>query len=172
MVKTPGTTHIDFPQVTEVDETCFVKGAIIDEVPSEMQMEPHQFMGQPSPYDDSDDSSLNESDDEQIVAVMSDDKFVQQVKDLIHSIVTGDYTLEAAKINIQQIKHGFSKGNDACQNAILPAILSEIATLMTPGMTNAEKLPILQQHLSGFKEMLNSFMNDQADEENIVFLVA
>lgn len=41
-----------------------------------MAMEAHQYMGQPSPYDDADDSSLNESDDEQIVAVMSDDKFV------------------------------------------------------------------------------------------------
>ena len=32
-------------------------------------------MGQPSPYDDEDDSSLNESEDDEIVAVMTDDKF-------------------------------------------------------------------------------------------------
>ena len=60
------------------------------------------------------DSSLNESDDEEIVAVMSDDKFEQQVNDLIRSIVAGEYTMDAALFNIQQIKHGFSKNNDAC----------------------------------------------------------
>lgn len=43
---------------------------------------------------------------------------------------------------------------------------------MTPEMTNKEKLPIIDQHLPGFNEMLNSFMNDMEDEENIVFLVA
>ena len=34
-------------------------------------------MGVESPYAADSDSSLNESDDEQIVAVMSDDKFIQ-----------------------------------------------------------------------------------------------
>ena len=71
-------------------------------------------MGQPSPYDDEDDSSLNESEDDEIVAVMTDDKFYQQVNDLIHSIMAGEYTMDAALINIQQIKHGFSKNNEAC----------------------------------------------------------
>ena len=46
-------------------------------------------MGQPSPYHYDEDSSINESDDEQIVAVMSDDRFEQQVKDLMHSIISG-----------------------------------------------------------------------------------
>ena len=77
-----------------------MQGAVIDEVPEEMVLAQHQFMGQPSPYADSDDSSLNESDDEQITAVMSDDKFDQSVKDLIRSIVKGEYTMEAALINI------------------------------------------------------------------------
>lgn len=99
-----------------------------------MSLKPHQYMGQPSPYENDDDSSLNESDDEQIVAVMSDDRFEQQVKDLIHSIVAGQYTMEAALFNIQQIKHGCSKSNDACQNAILPAVLTEISNLMTEDM--------------------------------------
>ena len=40
-----------------------------------MALKPHQYMGQPSPYENDVDSSLNESDDEQIVAVMSDDRF-------------------------------------------------------------------------------------------------
>jgi len=31
---------------------------------------------------------------------MSDDKFEQQVNDLIKSIVTGDYTMDAALFNI------------------------------------------------------------------------
>lgn len=65
-----------------------------------MQLENYQYMGEPAPYENEDDSSLNESDDEQIVAVMSDDKFQQQVSDLIKSIVAGEYTMEAAMINI------------------------------------------------------------------------
>lgn len=63
-------------------------------------------MGQPSPYDNEDDSSLNESDDEQIVAALSDEKFLQQVTELIRLILSKEYTMEAALINIQQIKHG------------------------------------------------------------------
>jgi len=42
--------------------------------------------------------------------------------------------MEAALFNIQQIKHGCSKSNDACQNAILPAVLTEISNLMTEDM--------------------------------------
>ena len=40
-----------------------------------MQLDDYQYMGQIKPYDDETDSSLNESDDEQIVDVMSDEKF-------------------------------------------------------------------------------------------------
>ena len=130
-------------------------------------------MGQPAPYDDDEDSSLNESDHEEIVAVMSDDKFEQQVNDLIRSIVTGEYTMDAALFNIQQIKHGFSKNNDACQGVIVPALLSEVANLMTEDMSNKQKLEVLNNHLPEFKEMLTSFMTgNKEDEENIVYLVA
>lgn len=34
-------------------------------------------MGRPGPYQQESDSDMAESDDEQIVAVMSDDKFIQ-----------------------------------------------------------------------------------------------
>ena len=101
-------------------------------------------MGAAAPYENEDDSSLNESDDEQIVAVMSDEKFLQQMNDLIRSIFTGEYTMDAAKFQIQQIKHGFSKSNDACQGAILPAILNEISNQMNLEMNNQQKLAILQ----------------------------
>ena len=50
--------------MTEVDESCFSQGAIISELPDEMQLENHQYMGEPAPYENEDDSSLNESDDE------------------------------------------------------------------------------------------------------------
>ena len=61
--------------MTEVDENCFIKGAIIDEYPDCMNLKPHQFMGSQSPYENEEDSSLDESDDEMNVAVMSDDMF-------------------------------------------------------------------------------------------------
>ena len=61
--------------MTEIDDSCFVQGAIISQLPKEMQLEDYQYMGNIKPYDDEDDSSLNESDDEQIVDVMSDEKF-------------------------------------------------------------------------------------------------
>ena len=51
--------------------------------------------------------------------------------------------MEAGLINIQQIKHGFSKSNDACQNTIVPAVLSEIAALMTNEMKQKQKLAII-----------------------------
>ena len=66
---------------------------------------------------------------------MSDDKFQQQVKDLMKLIINGEYTMDAAQFNVQQIKHGFSKSNDECQGAILPALLSELSEMMTEGMT-------------------------------------
>ena len=43
--------------------------------------------------------------------------------------------MDAAIFSVQSLKHGFSKSNDACQAAILPAILRETAALMTPEMT-------------------------------------
>ena len=61
--------------MTEIDESCFAQGAIISQLPDEMQLDDFQYMGHQKPYDDEDDSSLNESDDEQIVDVMSDEKF-------------------------------------------------------------------------------------------------
>ena len=48
--------------------------------------------------------------------------------------MAGEYTMDAALINIQQIKHGFSKNNEACLGAILPAILNEVADMMNDGM--------------------------------------
>ena len=71
-------------------------------------------MGSQSPYENEEDSSLDESDDEQIADIMTDDMFEQQVTDLMHQIVSGKLEMTAALINIQQIKHGFSKSNDAC----------------------------------------------------------
>ena len=128
-------------------------------------------MGQPSPYDDEDDSSLNESEDDEIVAVMTDDKFYQQVNDLIHSIMAGEYTMDAALINIQQIKHGFSKNNEACLGAILPAILNEVADMMNDGMKRQQKLAVLEDKLPKFKDMLNAFISDNDDEVEIIYLV-
>ena len=80
--------------------------------------------------------------------------------------------MEAALFNVQQIKHGFSKSNDACQGAILPAILNALAASMTESMTKKEKLAILQSRLPEFKEMLSSFMSGKEDEEHIIYLVA
>ena len=71
----PGSA-LDFP-MAEVDEAFFVKGRLITSVPDEMVLLPHQYMGQPGPYEHESDSSLGESDDEQIMAVMDDDKFQQ-----------------------------------------------------------------------------------------------
>ena len=86
--------------MTEIDETCFVKGAIVADIPEEIRLKDHQLMGQPSYYERDDDSSLNESDDEQIVANLSDEKFLLQVTELVRPILTGEYTMEAALINI------------------------------------------------------------------------
>lgn len=58
-------------------------------------------MGQPAPYQYESESDLAESDDEQIVAVMSDDKFDHQVAEIVHSIIEGDYSMEAGLFNIQ-----------------------------------------------------------------------
>jgi len=44
---------------------------------------------------------MDESDDEQIVAVMSDDNFAKSITDLIKSIISGDYTMDAALFNVQ-----------------------------------------------------------------------
>lgn len=58
--------------------------------------------------------------------------------------------MEAALFSVQQIKHGFSKSNDACQGAILPALLNTLATMMTEGMTKKQKLEVLQGRLPEF----------------------
>ena len=100
-------------------------------------------MGAAAPYENEDDSSLNESEDEQIVAVMDADRFLIQVNELIRSIVSGEYTMDAALFNIQQIKHGYSKTNDEIIGAILPAILNEISNQMNIEMNNQQKLAIL-----------------------------
>jgi len=65
-----------------------------------MALEAHSYMGEPGPYEQASDSDMAESDDEQIVAVMSDDKFLQQVNDLIRSIISGEQTMEAALFNV------------------------------------------------------------------------
>ena len=88
------------------------------------------------------------------MAVMSDDKFQQQVRDLIKSIIMGDYTMEAAQFSLQQIKHGYSKSNQDIQGTILPALLSELASMMTEGMSKKQKLEVLQGRVPEFKEML------------------
>ena len=80
--------------------------------------------------------------------------------------------MEAALINIQQIKHGFSKSNDACLSSIVPALLSEIASLMTEEMKQKQRLAVITEWLNEFSEMLSSFMSGQDDEENVVYLVA
>jgi ADP-glucose pyrophosphorylase len=43
IVTTPGSSHVEFQLVTEgeVDKTCFVNAAIIDEVPEEMTLQAH-----------------------------------------------------------------------------------------------------------------------------------
>jgi len=90
---------VDFP-VAVTDESCFVKGAIIHSVPAEMFLDAHRYMGAPGPYLQDSDSSLGESDDEQIMQVMDDDKFKQQVVDLIRLIISGEYTMDAALFNV------------------------------------------------------------------------
>lgn len=129
-------------------------------------------MGAAAPYENEDDSSLNESEDEQIVAVMDADRFLIQVNELIRSIVSGEYTMDAALFNIQQIKHGYSKTNDEIIGAILPAILNEISNQMNIEMNNQQKLAILTSKLPQFKEMISSFMMGLEDEANVVYLVA
>ena len=136
-----------------------------------MQLDDYQYMGQHKPYDDETDSSLNESDDEQIVDVMSDEKFRQQVRGLIKQTLSGEYTMDAASITIQQIKHGFSKNIEACLSAILPSILNELSSQMTTDMKNAQKLKILQDRLPEYKDMINNFMTDVEDETHVIYLV-
>jgi len=92
-------TELDFP-TADVDETCFESGAIIDSVPAEMILEAHSYMGQPGPYQQESDSDLAESDDEQIVAVLSDDKFSQEVKELIKFVINGQQTMETALLSV------------------------------------------------------------------------
>ena len=79
--------------------------------------------------------------------------------------------MEAASITIQQIKHGFSKNNEACLRAILPSILNELSSQMTTDMKNAQKLKILQDRLPEYKDMINNFMTDVEDETHVIYLV-
>ena len=93
------------------------------------------------------------------------------MNDLIHSIMAGEYTMDAALINIQQIKHGFSKNNEACLGAILPAILNEVTDMMNDDMKRTQKLAVLEDKLPMFKDMLNAFISDNDDEVEIIYLV-
>lgn len=55
---------------------------------------------------------------------------------------------------------------------IIPALLGEIASFITPDMKNKQRLEVLQKMLPDFSEMFRSFMRSKEDEENVIFLVA
>jgi len=67
---------------------------------------------------------------------MSEEKLKSLVVEMVKQIFESSYTVDVALINLRQIKHGYSKDNFECTNAIYPAILNYIGSnLMKPGMT-------------------------------------
>lgn len=135
-------TSYYFQESTDVYVKLFEKG-VLSHLPTELQLKPGQFMGQPPPYaamaDDSE-SGLEESDDDLIQDGMDDEKFTELVQGYVHAIVDKKYSMDCTLINMRQIKHGYSKDNFACQNAIFPAVFSELSKVVSDSATAKEKV--------------------------------
>lgn len=97
------------------------------------------MMGEPNPYkslqDCQDESDLeDDSDDDLIKEEMSDEQLQSTVNDIVTQIFeSGSYTVDIALINLKQIKHGYSKDNFECTNAIYPAMLNYMCQNLLTG---------------------------------------
>jgi hypothetical protein len=83
----------------------------------------------------------DDSDDDLIKEEMSDEQLQGTVNDIVTQIFESQsYTVDIALINLKQIKHGYSKDNFECTNAIYPAMLNYMCqNLLTASMKNKEK---------------------------------
>lgn len=91
-------------------ESLFSQGYIC-ELPEELALASHEFMGQKSFYANLEESDCEESDDELVGEDLTEERFNSQVGELIKAIVTGDIELEVGLINLRQTKHGSDKDN-------------------------------------------------------------
>lgn len=79
---------------------------------------------------------------------MSDERLNSAVQDMVKQIFESTYTVDLALLNLKQIKHGYSKDNFNCTNAIYPAILSYFGqNIMTVGMPMKDKKAALESML-------------------------
>lgn len=114
---------MSFKTTEKADKKKFEKG-IICFMPNELKLEPHQYMGQPMPYEDEDESDLEESEDDEEFDMMTDKAFRTSVQESVTQIIQNDLSIDCALINMKEMKHGYSKNDQLCQAAIYPAVLS------------------------------------------------
>lgn len=135
-------------------------------------------MGEPSPYKtgvfDSQESDLeDDSDDDLIVEEMSEERLNSNVTEMVKQIFESSYTVEVALINLKQIKHGYSKDNFHCTNAIYPAMLNYVAlNLLKPGQAMKEKKLQLESMLEKYLEMFTTFVCSEQEQGNAIYQTA
>lgn len=73
------------------------------------------------PHEESD---LEDTDEDLIQEEMTDEHLQVTVNEIVKQIQESSYTVDVALINLKQIKHGYSKDNIDCTNAIINAVFT------------------------------------------------
>lgn len=102
-------------------------------------------MGQKSPYQNNEESDLEESDDDLVADEMDEEKFAHLVTDYIRQVLEEDYSMDCTLINVRQLKHGYSKHNSDCCNAIYPALFNYMATRVDNSMSKTQVVNLIKK---------------------------
>lgn len=96
---------------------------------------------------------------------MTDEHLHVTVSEIVKQIQESSYTVDVALINLKQIKHGYSKDNFDCTNAIIPAIFGYAGQhLMTTAMKAKEKTQLLDETVGKFSQMITTFIPTEDDQ--------
>lgn len=123
----------------------------------DMELKKYQFIGQAAPFNDQQESDIDESDDEMFVKEMSNKKFIEMIREQVRQIFAKENSIDVTLLNMRSWKHEYDKDHTVYLGAILPAVFNEVALKSTPEMSKKDKFEVLKTIITDFKEMLQSF---------------
>lgn len=93
--------NLSFVQAEEVNEKYFEKGVVCF-MPMNLALAPHQFIGAPLPYENKEESELEDTDDDGSEEEdMTLPEFKVQIAESIQQIYRKEFTIDCALINIR-----------------------------------------------------------------------
>ena len=139
-------------------------------MPSQLKLESYQYMGQETPYANEEESDLEESDDEDEFENMTDRDFKNTVIKTVTQIMQKEYDVDCALINMNEMRHAYSKNIQTCAAAIYPAVFGLLNTMIEPSMKQKQKLSIIKDVLSQFYALLDPFVKTVDDQHNVIHM--